>query len=230
MSARAASVFVQQALESHRIKVAKHDTSLFVTGVVMAMTNDCSEALGPVEECTRAPFWRKVSECTDYITCEEEECGRYLLAKRIVEREVDTGQLMLVLTPSRVHEIMDLKDLVVICQFLNFEIARGNRTTESDPGNEPWYEWALAEYSALSEEHVWRSPDELTAANRLRKLIAVKLYHASLLEIPQCTQPETTKLWVHYLGLCPPELILEHTKVHERFRRLRTTSATDHVS
>eukprot|EP01053_Blabericola_migrator_P004143 Blabericola_migrator_1__4142@NODE_2265_length_3036_cov_18_970024_g515_i1_p1_GENE_NODE_2265_length_3036_cov_18_970024_g515_i1NODE_2265_length_3036_cov_18_970024_g515_i1_p1_ORF_typecomplete_len250_score13_69_NODE_2265_length_3036_cov_18_970024_g515_i115112260 len=249
MNARAANVFVQQAQQSQRVGGTKHDASLLFTGVVMAMTSDYTDAIRPAEECFRAPFWQEVYACTDYITCEEECCGFYLFTKNIMKRDADTGELTLVLTESSVREIRDLRDLVVICQFLNFVIARDTKRTDADPANELWYEWALAEYSALSEEHVWRSPDELTAGKlqlwhatqslsshafyaveRFQELIAVKLYHAALLQDPHCTRPAATKVWARYLRLSPTDLVTQHSEVRNRFRRLRTNSATDRVS
>eukprot|EP01053_Blabericola_migrator_P005923 Blabericola_migrator_1__5922@NODE_2999_length_2128_cov_8_798156_g1130_i1_p2_GENE_NODE_2999_length_2128_cov_8_798156_g1130_i1NODE_2999_length_2128_cov_8_798156_g1130_i1_p2_ORF_typecomplete_len154_score25_79_NODE_2999_length_2128_cov_8_798156_g1130_i18831344 len=115
MSARAANILVQQALQRQQTN-SKHYSSarLFGTGVVMAMTCDyCVDATPILVQDSFEPLWRANIYCAADLV----EDAAYPLKRQ------DGGKIELLVNNQSVAKIRDLRDVLVLNQYLTAKIA-----------------------------------------------------------------------------------------------------------
>eukprot|EP01053_Blabericola_migrator_P007203 Blabericola_migrator_1__7202@NODE_3655_length_1598_cov_118_703462_g2265_i0_p1_GENE_NODE_3655_length_1598_cov_118_703462_g2265_i0NODE_3655_length_1598_cov_118_703462_g2265_i0_p1_ORF_typecomplete_len207_score36_16_NODE_3655_length_1598_cov_118_703462_g2265_i081701 len=200
MSARAANVFMQQAYQRQR--VTKHDTkaSLLFTGVVMAMTNDYTDASG----ISFQSLQRDGIDDKDFSESAK-RCANILREKGFLKLQPQTGKLTVAFTERTIRDIQDINVLVLLNKFLNVLISQDMKRVNPDP--EEWYNVALAQYSDACEEYTKRSSTERKAVKRFRDLVAIKLLHAESLRKAQWNHSVAFRIWMMYMHMAPRELI-----------------------
>eukprot|EP01053_Blabericola_migrator_P011060 Blabericola_migrator_1__11059@NODE_643_length_7105_cov_97_345553_g472_i0_p3_GENE_NODE_643_length_7105_cov_97_345553_g472_i0NODE_643_length_7105_cov_97_345553_g472_i0_p3_ORF_typecomplete_len251_score37_56_NODE_643_length_7105_cov_97_345553_g472_i057856537 len=208
MNARAVNVLVQQLQQNHEEK-SKHKTTarLLFNGVVMVMTCDYCLDTTPVligdesepSDTTPGPLWRvNVHNHKDVTPCHGKRCIPYLLNKNLLKRQ-DDGELKLLVEGRFIRRQRDLRDLLVLNQYLDMKIAEGMEkySAPNPEDSKNWYEWAL-QRSHLAEQHVREAPDEATAVRRLQKLVEAKIMNVDMFKRPQWSRLDALPVFAKY--------------------------------
>eukprot|EP01053_Blabericola_migrator_P002658 Blabericola_migrator_1__2657@NODE_1753_length_3855_cov_6_151267_g1130_i0_p2_GENE_NODE_1753_length_3855_cov_6_151267_g1130_i0NODE_1753_length_3855_cov_6_151267_g1130_i0_p2_ORF_typecomplete_len210_score28_78_NODE_1753_length_3855_cov_6_151267_g1130_i023442973 len=197
MSARAANILVQQALQRQQTN-SKHYSSarLFGTGVVMAMTCDyCVDATPILVQDSFEPLWRANIHCYAKVApFGGRRCIPYLTERGFLKRQ-DGGKIELLVNDQSVAKITDLRDLLVLNQYLTAKVAHVIEEFKASGSSHPLADSVERVLKSMhsSALNIRNALNEVTAVRLLRSRAKVQLVRLELLETNLVGPQESSK-------------------------------------